>query len=228
MRTYNVVVSGFEPFEDRLSNPSGDVATLLSSDDTAARLQELTGAAITVTPSVLPLSFDQAWPTLLTTIENVHPDIIVSLGHKHSARGVNLERCAINLIDADKPDAYNVQPRKVAVSKNGPAAFWTKLPLRRILQTFSNAQIPASLSSDAGTYVCNALFYQLMAWCATTPDVLAGFVSLPTVNETQRTQNGLPLKEMVEAGVQVIAQTASYFTQVDIQDQLVGSDADAA
>ncbi|MCI1902386.1 MAG: pyroglutamyl-peptidase I, partial [Bifidobacteriaceae bacterium] len=228
MRTYNVVVSGFEPFDNEATNPSGDVASLLSSDDIANRLQELTGAQINIRSTVLPLSFDKAWPTLERTLKEMTPDIIVAFGLKHSARGVNLERCAINLIDADKPDAYNVQPRKVAVSKDGPAAFWTKLPLRRIIQTFSTSQIPATLSSDAGTYVCNALFYQLMAWCAHTPDVLAGFVSLPTVNETQRTQKGLPLKEMVEAGVQVIAQTAGYFTQVDIQDQLVLSDTDEA
>jgi pyroglutamyl-peptidase len=222
MRTYNVVVSGFEPFESAASaNPSGEVASLVSADETVSRLQELSGAHIKVHSALLPLSFDQAWPTLLRTIEEVQPDIIISLGLKRSARGVNLERCAINLIDADKPDAYNVQPRKVAVSTKGPAAFWTKLPLRRILQTFASAQIPASLSSDAGAYVCNALFYQLMDWCSHSPDVLAGFVSLPTINETERNQNGLPLKEMVEACVQVISQTAGYFTQVDIQDQLV-------
>jgi pyroglutamyl-peptidase len=228
MRTYNVVVSGFEPFENESANPSGEVAKLLSSPETAVRLQELTGARVLVHTALLPLSFDQAWPTLQHTIEATSPDIIVSFGLKHAARGVNLERCAINLIDADKPDAFNVQPRKVAVAQEGPAAFWTKLPLRRILQTFSTAQIPASLSSDAGTYVCNALFYQLMEWCSRTPDVLAGFVSLPTINETERNQNGLPLKEMVEAGTQVIAQTAGYFTQVDIQDQLVANDTSAS
>lgn len=220
MRTYNVVVSGFEPFNPETANPSGEVAKLLASEESIARIQQLCDDTVTVTPQLLPLSFDDAWPTLARTINKVKPDIIVAIGMKTHARGVNLERCAINIIDADKPDVYNVQPRKVAVSPEGPAAFWTKLPLRRILQTFADSQIPASLSSDAGTYVCNALFYQLMDWCSHAPDVLAGFVSLPSINETDRTQNGLPLQQMVEAGVHVIAQTASYFTQVNIQEQL--------
>lgn len=221
MRTYNVVVSGFEPFKSEGLNPSGEVAQQLCSNETIARIQEQAGAEIRVTPALLPLSFDQAWPTLRHVIEETSPDIIVSFGVKHSARGVNLERCAINMIDADKPDAFNVQPRKVAVAQDGPAAFWTKLPLRRILKSFSDHQIPATLSSDAGTYVCNALFYQLMDWCSHSPNTLAGFVSLPTINETQRNRNGLPIKQMVEAGVDVISQTALYFTQVDIQEQLV-------
>ncbi|MCI1935409.1 MAG: pyroglutamyl-peptidase I [Bifidobacteriaceae bacterium] len=222
MRTYKVVVSGFEPFNKETANASGEVAKRLESEEAIARIQEICGDAISVTSQLLPLSFDQAWPTLLRTINEVKPDIIVAIGMKSHARGVNLERCAINIIDADKPDAFNVQPRKVAVAADGPAAFWTKLPLRSILQTFAEGEIiPASLSSDAGTYVCNALFYQLMDWCSHQPDVLAGFVSLPTINETDRTQNGLPLKQMVEAGIQVIAQTARYWTQTNIQEQLV-------
>lgn len=222
MRTYKVVVSGFEPFKPTDGpNPSGEVAQLMTQEDYIATISELTGADIEVHTALLPLSFDKAWPTLLHSIEEVKPDIVVSLGLKLHARGVNLERCAINMIDADKPDAYNVQPRKVAVLSDGPAAYWTKLPLRRIIQAFASAHIPASLSSDAGTYVCNALFYQLMEWCSHTPDILAGFVSLPRINETERNQNGLPLREMADACTHVIAQTADYFTQVDIQDQLI-------
>ena len=92
-----------------------------------------------------------------------------------------LERCATNLMDAIKPDADNVIPRREPIDPNGPAAYWTRLPLRSILNDFTDDSIPATLSSDAGTFVCNSLFYNLLNWTATQEQVLGGFVSFPPV-----------------------------------------------
>ena len=70
-------------------------------------------------------------------------------------------------MDAIKPDADNVIPRREPIDPNGPAAYWTRLPLRSILNDFTDDSIPATLSSDAGTFVCNSLFYNLLNWTAT-------------------------------------------------------------
>ena len=90
-----------------------------------------------------------------------------------------LERCATNLMDTAKPDADNVTPRREPIDPDGPAAYWTRLPLRSILNDFADDSIPATLSSDAGTFVCNSLFYNLLNWTATQERVLGGFVSFP-------------------------------------------------
>lgn len=114
-----------------------------------------------------PGELRQSLTTLKETIEATKPNIVIATGLKHAARGVMLERCATNLMDAIKPDADNAIPRREPIDPNGPAAYWTRLPLRSILNDFTDDSIPATLSSDAGTFVCNSLFYNLLNWTAT-------------------------------------------------------------
>ncbi len=92
------------------------------------------------------------------------------------------------------------------------AAYWPGLPLRAILNAFAADDIPASLSSDAGTFVCNALFYHLQAWAARQPrPMMCGFVNLPPVNEQPHPQHGLPLAQQITAGRDVVREAARYY-----------------
>ena len=63
------------------------------------------------------------------------------------------------------------------IAPGRPAAYWTRLPLRAILGEFTHDSIPATLSSDAGTFVCNSLFYNLLNWASAQDKVLAGFTT---------------------------------------------------
>ena len=171
----------------------------------------------------MPVSFANAWPALLDTIEKAQPDIIIATGLKRSSRGILLERCATNLMDAAKPDADNVIPSRRPISPEGPAAYWTRLPLRSILKDFAKHEIPATLSSDAGTFVCNSLFYHLLDWSARQDRrILSGFVSLPIVNEQPHPQHGLPLAQQIAAGRDVIRETVRYHLQPSSGDILLG------
>ena len=85
--------------------------------------------------------------------------------------------------------------------------------MRAIINDFARDGIPATLSSDAGTFVCNSLFYQLLHWTATQDRVLAGFVSFPPINGGSRLQNGLDLRQQVRAGRDVVRETVRYYLQ---------------
>ena len=74
---------------------------------------------MSVTTVTLPVSFANAWPMLLNAIEQANPDIVIATGLKRSARGVLLERCATNLMDAAKPDADNVIPPRRPINPEG-------------------------------------------------------------------------------------------------------------
>ena len=163
----------------------------------------------------------KAWPTLKETIEATRPDIVIATGLKHSARGVMLERCATNLMDTAKPDADNVTPRREPIDPDGPAAYWTRLPLRSILNDFADDSIPATLSSDAGTFVCNSLFYNLLNWTATQERVLGGFVSFPLVGPAHSSQNGLPLEQQIAAGRDVVREAVRYYLKPSSSDILI-------
>ena len=45
---------------------------------------------------------------------------------------------------------------------DGPAAYFSTLPIKRIVMRLMAAGIPAQVSNSAGTFVCNHVFYGLM------------------------------------------------------------------
>ena len=227
MQQINIVISGFTPYEGIGVNPAVLVPAAVAkqwadpAQSQAISEELLQDIAVTVTNVTLPVSFAKAWPTLLEAIEQAKPDIVIATGLKRTSRGILLERCATNLMDAAKPDADNVIPPRRPIDPEGPAAYWTRLPLRSILRDFAKHEIPAALSSDAGTFVCNSLFYQLLHWTATQDRVLAGFVSFPPINGGSRLQNGLDLRQQVRAGRDVVRETVRYYLQPSSGDILI-------
>lgn len=217
MQQLSVVISGFDHYQDVRINPSYEVPKALAEKG----VDGLDDVELTISAVSLPVSFAKAWPTLRETIEAAHPNIVIATGLKHTARGVMLERCATNLMDAAKPDVDNVRPQRAPIDPNGPAAYWTRLPLRSILADFTRDSIPATLSSDAGTFVCNSLFYNLLNWASTQEKVLAGFVSFPLINESRHPQHGLPLRHLVTAGADVVRDSVRYYRRPTSGDILI-------
>lgn len=231
-----VVISGFDPYEGIAENPSHIVPEALAEQGVAADSSDeddvLHDEEVSVQAVMLPVSFDEAWPHLKAELERVHPDIVIATGLKSAARGILLERCAVNLVDADPtaPTGHPVDSDKSAgaalsphsavgtslsvskrvIDSDGPAAFWTRLPLRSILENFGRDEIASALSSDAGTFVCNSLFYNLMKWTSRQSRVLSGFVSLPVIAGSAHSQHGLTVSQQVCACRDVVRQAARY------------------
>jgi pyroglutamyl-peptidase len=221
MTDYTVLVSGFPDSGE--ANPTGRTAHSLADPSTLQQLRTDTHETVNVIPVIVPLSFSRAWPTLRQQIEEHHPQIVVILGRHRGAHGVNLERCARNRIEASHPDDDGDQPLPQPVRNGGPSAYWTRLPLGRILNAFASHHVPASLASDNGTFVCNALFYRLMDWCASHSDLhtLGGLMALPNYRTLQADSTGNPghmtvglnQSQMTAAGEQLIAQTTLFYAQ---------------
>lgn len=216
MTKINVVISGFGPYEDLIINPSYEVPLALENaknGDLESDFDLSEYVEIKVKSVMLPISFANAWPQLLDTINAQDADIVIATGVKHAARGVQLERCATNIMDASKPDVDNRAPQSVQIVENGPAAYWTRLPLRMILNDFAHSGIASTLSSDAGTYVCNSLFYRLLDWASNNSQkrIIAGFVSFPPVVALHDARHGLPLDAQIKAGKSIICEAVKYY-----------------
>ncbi len=228
MEQIKVIVAGYDHYEGVDVNPSSQVSQALAEHGMESMRKvgpteedPLEGVDLTISSVIMPVSFAKAWPILHEAIERVHPDIIIATGLKRRARGIAMERCAVNLKEDDASDRDNLGEKesqdavrrtsRLPIDPQGPAAYWTRLPLRAILHDFGTCGIPATLSSDAGTYVCNALFYNLLAWAAGHKDVLAGFVSLPLVNESGGQERGLPLDQQIQAVREVVNETIRYY-----------------
>jgi pyroglutamyl-peptidase len=82
--------------------------------------------------------------------------------------------------DARIADNAGQQPVDQPVVAGGPAAYWSGLPIKRMVAAVRAAGVPASVSQTAGTFVCNHVFYAGAHWAATrAPGLRVGFMHLP-------------------------------------------------
>ncbi|MDO9191901.1 MAG: pyroglutamyl-peptidase I, partial [Undibacterium sp.] len=91
------------------------------------------------------------------------------------------------------PDNAGAQPIDAAIVEQGPAGYFSSLPIKAIVQSLRDKGIPAAVSQTAGTYVCNHVFYGLMHLAASRPSLRhAGFVHIPYVPEQALAYPGAP------------------------------------
>lgn len=178
-----VLVTGFEPFDQDPVNPSWEVARALDGWD---------GGGATVRAVQLPCVFGLAVERLDQALARWQPRLVVGLGLAAGRSEWTPERVAINCDDARIPDNAGRQPVDQAVVQGGPAAYFSTLPVKAIVQSLRAAGLPASVSNTAGTFVCNHVFYALMHRLAERPGVRGGFVHVPALPEQAARHPGLP------------------------------------
>lgn len=169
-----LLLTAFAPFDGATVNPSAVLLEALAG--------ECFGPARTpVEPLLLPVSFRAAAAALKRRLGNQRmpvPRAVVALGLAGNRREISLERVAINLVDARIPDNQGQQPIDVPVRRGGPPAYFATLPLKAMLAAALARGLPVGLSLSAGSYVCNALMYQLLDALAGRR-IAAGFIHVP-------------------------------------------------
>lgn len=228
MENISVVISGFDPYDGVEVNPALIMPDTLAAEGIPVDANDLDdplhNVNLTIHAVHMPVSFGKAWPILNDTLNRVHPNIVIATGLKRNARSILLERCAINVKDMTRADADNVIPSHSFISETGPAAYWTGLPLRAILNAFARDDIPASLSSDAGIFVCNALFYHLQSWAVQQECTMTGFVNLPPVVAQEHSQRGLTMEQQITAGRDLVREAVRYYCAPRTPDMLLPGD----
>ncbi len=168
-----VLLTGFEPFGGESSNPSAEAVLSLCNQNAPA--------GISWQALVLPVEFKRSGELLHSAICQFKPDLVLCVGQAGGRTALSLEQVAINLLEARIADNSGWQPRGEAVVSGGPAAYFSTLPLKAIRAQLQQQGIPAQISYTAGTYVCNALMYQLLHTLAGIPEYAArgGFIHIP-------------------------------------------------
>ncbi|MGV2549610.1 pyroglutamyl-peptidase I family protein, partial [Bacillus licheniformis] len=91
---------------------------------------------------------------------------------------------AINSDDARITDNEDREPIAAPIDAEGPAAYWSALPIKLIVKELRKNGIPASVSNSAGTFVCNHLFYQSMHRLdRTSSNIRGGCIHIPFLPE---------------------------------------------
>jgi pyroglutamyl-peptidase len=181
------LVTAFDAFGGDSSN---------ASHEAVSRLPARIGGMI-VTTALLPTSFSRAIPVLRAAIAREAPEIVLCVGLAADRNAINIERVAVNLDDARLPDNDGAQPADRPVVRGGPAAYFSTLPVRKIVTRLTAEKIPCELSMSAGTFVCNHVFYALMHLAAQRKQRFrSGFVHVPDLPRTAK-HGAMPLEQMV-------------------------------
>jgi pyroglutamyl-peptidase len=161
------LLSGFGPFAGYPVNPS--IEALLPLD------QQLV-AGLDVRVLELPVEWDVSWTLLEAEITAISPSVVIGTGVADTD-AMRYETTAQNLeVGAD---VANVTRSNVPVVVGGDATLPSELPLAELSAAVQAAGLNAVMSNDAGTYLCNFIFYHL-AYRANADDaLLAGFIHVP-------------------------------------------------
>lgn len=208
-----MVLTGFEAFGD---DPSGQ--GLNPSAMVAQALNGLTISKHRLVTAVLPCAFGAAVTALQALVNQHRPALVVCLGQAGGARGIRLERIAVNLDDAPLPDNAGVCLRDQPVIAGAPAAYFSTLPIKNMQAALQREGVACELSSSAGNFVCNHVFYALMHTLGGRTALgrslrrgkaVGGFIHLPYLPQqaTQALMPSMALDEMVR-GVYVALHAA--------------------
>ncbi|AHG21615.1 pyrrolidone-carboxylate peptidase [Chania multitudinisentens RB-25] len=178
-----VLITGFEPFDGERVNPSWEVVKQLND-------REIAGTHIVARQ--LPCVFGKALTVLNTAIDEWQPVMVLAVGQAGGRTDITLERVAINVDDARIPDNQGQQPIDQTIVEQGPAAYFSMLPIKAMVHALREAGIPASVSQTAGTYVCNHVMYGLLHRLSGQQTVKGGFIHIPYLPEQAAFHPGAP------------------------------------
>lgn len=117
----NLLITGFEPFGGESINPSWEAVS---------RLPENIGE-YQITKLLIPVVFGETAKYILEVANDLSPDVIISVGQAGGRNAITPEMVAINLRHASIPDNKGNQPQDTAIVQDGPAAYFTTLPVRK-------------------------------------------------------------------------------------------------
>ncbi|MCS0629694.1 pyroglutamyl-peptidase I [Telluria mixta] len=208
--TKTVLLTGFEPFNGAAINPSLEAVRALDG---------WSGPGFTVVARQLPCVFGTALDVLRESIAGVKPDIVIAVGQAGGRSEISLERVAINVDDASIRDNAGNQPVDTPIAADGPAAYFTTLPVKAIVKALRLRGFPSGVSQTAGTFVCNHVFYGLMHHAVGQP-LKAGFIHVPFLPEQAADRPERPpsmaLRDIVDA--LRIAVEVAVVTETDTQE----------
>ena len=190
-----ILVTAFAPFGGDARNASQEVLIALPETLGGVRLEK----------RLLPVSFCGATVIALGAASSLRPEAMVCLGQAGGRDAVTPERVAVNLMDAAIPDNDGFQPVDAPVIPNAPAAYFSTLPVKAMVDSMQRIGVPARLTDSAGTYVCNALMFAVLHRIDQIP---RGFIHVPYLAEQGKGSEtpSLP-KELVLRGIAACLQT---------------------
>lgn len=189
-----ILVTGFDPFGGESVNPATETVKRLPDTISGSEIIKLE----------IPTVRYQSLEAIDHAIQLHDPDVILSIGQAGGRASITPERVGINVDDFRIPDNKGQKPTDEPVIPDGPAAYFTTLPIKAMVQRIRKKGIPASVSNTAGTFVCNHVTYGVCHLIATRyPGKKSGFIHIPFLPQQVTDKPGTPsmAQEMLVEGI---------------------------
>jgi pyroglutamyl-peptidase len=196
-REKTLLLTGFEPFGDdpgaQSLNPSAAIAMALHGQKVGEWR---------VAGHVLPCEYGRSSRVLKTLMREYQPDAIVCLGQAGGRAAISIERIAVNWDEAALPDNAGTVRSGQPILKTAPAAYFSTLPIHAMRDAVLAQGLPAEISSSAGHFVCNHVFFSLMHSLSLNKTKLpAGFVHVPYLPEQAIATEQISMPSMSQANM---------------------------
>jgi pyroglutamyl-peptidase len=170
-----ILITGFEPFGGETVNASWEAAKKLEGwrhDDFVAVAR------------LLPCVYDSSVTRLIHEIEAIQPEALLMTGQAARRAAVGVERFARNLDDAAAADNDGVLRKAMTISDGAPSRLEATAPVGHIARAIQGVGIEARISTDAGGFVCNHLYFGALQYLGGQGSAIpAVFVHLPVTPE---------------------------------------------
>lgn len=198
-----LLLTGFEPFGGESINPALEAVRCLPDEIGGAQIIKLQ----------IPVVYQQAAQIVCEAMQHERPDAVICVGQAGGRDAVTPERVAINVMDASVPDNAGIVMTDQPVDPAGPAAYFSTLPLREMVENVKAQGISCRISNTAGTYVCNNVMYAALHHAALhMPATKAGFIHVPYIpQQTANKENmpAMPLEDITRALEAAVAAVAT-------------------
>lgn len=170
-----ILLIGYEPFLDFKRNPSIESCRVIEDNS-------YNGYKVVV--EELPMRYKEIRDLVEHYIDDHQPSAVIATGVSSVAPDICVERVAINIGSADGGPNFGFDKLDQVLNPDGPAAYWSTLPIRDIVNEIKAVGIPARISNSAGTQGCNLVFYHLLDYIdSNNLETPAGFIHVPRLPE---------------------------------------------
>lgn len=178
-----ILVTGFDPFGGEKMNPAIESVKLLPD----------TIADATIIKLEIPTVAYKSLSIIHDAIQQYQPDVVLSIGQAGGRSDITIERVGINMNDFRIKDNEGNQPLDQVIFEDGPAAYFSSLPIKAMVNEIQKANIPASISNTAGTFVCNHVLYGVRYMIEhENPTMKSGFIHIPFVPQQVVNKTNMP------------------------------------
>jgi len=175
-----ILVTGFGPFPGAPFNPTG----LLAQRATRARRPAL--ADVKIITHIFPTSYAAVDRELPSLIAKHKPDALLMFGLAPRASTLRVETRARNTL-ALLPDAGGASLGRWTIAIGKPASIKLRTPDRALLAALRGLRPRATLSRDAGRYLCNYLCWRASETASiSTRPRFTTFIHVPPVRRGPR------------------------------------------